>query len=133
MSLSINKALEEFFQRPCLAALTTLHQDGSPHTSFVWYEWDGGAFLVSTRMHRQKAKNLERDPRISLAVYDPDDVTRWFAASSKAELRSENANALIDRLSRRYDGKSGSRFFADDRVIVRLVPERIIGEGWERP
>jgi hypothetical protein len=51
--------------------LTTLNEDGSPHVTPVGALWVDGAFWFQTGTTR-KGRNVERDPRCSLAVSVPD-------------------------------------------------------------
>ena len=43
--------------------ITTVKQDGSPHTMVVWGLWMDGAFLFSTGRQSRKARNLAKNPR----------------------------------------------------------------------
>ena len=47
--------------------LTTLNEDGSPHVTAVGALWIDGAFWFQTGT-THKARNVERDPRCSIAV-----------------------------------------------------------------
>jgi hypothetical protein len=48
--------------------LTTLNEDGSPHTTAVGAVWLDGAFWFQTGAGTRKHRNVDRDPRCSLAV-----------------------------------------------------------------
>ena len=48
--------------------LTTLNEDGSPHVTPVGALWLDGAFWFQTGSGTRKARNVERDPRCSVAV-----------------------------------------------------------------
>ena len=48
--------------------LTTLDADGAPHTTGVGAEWVDGAWWFETGRSTRKGRNVERDPRCSLAV-----------------------------------------------------------------
>jgi PPOX class probable F420-dependent enzyme len=72
--------------------LTTINADGSPHVTPVGALWLDGAFWFQTGAGTRKSRNVERDPRCSIAVSirdadvvvegdatlvtDPDDVAR---------------------------------------------------------
>jgi PPOX class probable F420-dependent enzyme len=48
--------------------LTTVNEDGSPHVTPVGAMWMDGAFWFQTGSSTRKARNVERDPRCSVAV-----------------------------------------------------------------
>lgn len=48
--------------------LTTLNEDGSPHVTAVGALWLDGAFWFQTGSGTRKHRNVERDPRCSVAV-----------------------------------------------------------------
>jgi PPOX class probable F420-dependent enzyme len=63
-------------ERPVVAAMSTRLPSGFAQTQAVWYEPDGNDVLVSTTRERQRGRNLEADPRVTLLVIDPGDSTR---------------------------------------------------------
>lgn len=48
--------------------LTTLDEDGAPHTTGIGAEWHQGTWWFETGRTSRKGRNLARDPRCSLAV-----------------------------------------------------------------
>ena len=48
--------------------LTTLNEDGSPHVTAVGALWLDGTFWFQTGAGTRKCRNVERDPRCSVAV-----------------------------------------------------------------
>jgi PPOX class probable F420-dependent enzyme len=109
------------------ATVATVMPDGSPEATLVWIETDGTYIYLNTAFPRLKARNLERDPRVAITVYDcnrPYDEV--LAIRGTAELILEGANEHIDKLSRMYEGKPFEDWRADHtRVIVKITPERI--------
>ena len=55
------------------AALTTLFPDGQPQTQMMWVDADDEHILINTEVHRAKYKNIERDPRVTVVVFDADN------------------------------------------------------------
>lgn len=105
------------------AAVATLKEDGTPQTSIVWVDTDGEAVLVNTTNGRAKGRHLRRDPRVSVSVFDAENPYRYFEVEGRAELVDEGADEHIHMLSRKYNGEDFSGPM--DRVIVRVVPERV--------
>jgi PPOX class probable F420-dependent enzyme len=73
------------------AALTTLLPDGHPQTQVMWVDADDDHLLINTEVHRQKYKNVERDPRVTLTVWDREDLYRFV------EVRGEVVGITRDR------------------------------------
>jgi PPOX class probable F420-dependent enzyme len=108
------------------ATVATVMPDGSPEATLVWIETDGTYIYFNTAMHRLKARNLTRDPRVAIVVYDcSEPYSDVLAIKGRAEMIHEGANEHIDKLSRAYEGKPFAFRPAEKRVIVKVTPERI--------
>jgi hypothetical protein len=80
--------------------LTTLNEDGSPHTTAVGAIWLDDTFWFQTGFVTRKARNVARDPRCSLAVSvrDADVVVDGAAALvTEAEDVARAAKAWADQ------------------------------------
>jgi PPOX class probable F420-dependent enzyme len=110
--------------------VTTLRDDGSPHSTVVWVDEEDGSILFNTAYSRAKPRELERDPRASVVVLDAQDGYRWVAVSGTVTLTTDGANDDIERLSWKYDGHP-FRALGDGetRVTARVTPERVQGYG----
>jgi PPOX class probable F420-dependent enzyme len=108
------------------AAVATLNEDGSPHTSVVWIARDGDTVLFSTTAGRQKGRNLARDPRISLTVIDAQNPYHSVDIRGTAELIEDRDKSLPRRLSRKYLGEDPPAE-PDDvvRLIIRVAPQKV--------
>ncbi|HRW39061.1 MAG TPA: TIGR03618 family F420-dependent PPOX class oxidoreductase, partial [Aquihabitans sp.] len=65
------------------AALTTLMADGQPQTQMMWVHADDDHVLINTEVHRQKFKNVERDPRVTVTVVDADNAYKYVEARGR--------------------------------------------------
>ena len=110
---------------------TTLRADGSPHTTIVWVDEDNGDVMFNTARGRAKAKHLERDPRASVLMVDPNDSFKYVTVSGRAELTEDGADAHIDHLAKKYLGvdEYPYRNPSETRVIVRVKPEKVSASG----
>ncbi len=59
------------------AALTTLLPSGHPQTQVMWVDANEQHLLINTEVHRQKYKNIERDPRVTLLIRDEENPYRY--------------------------------------------------------
>jgi PPOX class probable F420-dependent enzyme len=120
-------------EKPFAAVVTTLRADGSPHSTVVWADTSDGLPAFNPARGRAKPRHLERDPRVSLLVVDPQDQYKWIAVSGRAELTEDGADAHIDRLAKKYLGKDEYPFRKPDevRVTVRIHPEHVDSSGFD--
>ena len=120
-----------FLQQPFVGEVTTLRDDGSPHTTVVWVDTDTDVVTFNTAVGRAKERYLRKDPRVSLIVVDPEDPYKWVALHGKAELTTNGADAQIDKLAKKYVGQDEYpwRKPEEQRITVRIHPERIEATG----
>jgi len=104
------------------AAIATIGEDGTPQTSIVWVDTDGEHLVFNTMNERAKGRNLRRDPRIGVSVFDAESPYRYFEVEGTAELDTTGADEHIEQLSQKYGGVGYGK---GDRVIVRVKPKRI--------
>ncbi|HLM36545.1 MAG TPA: PPOX class F420-dependent oxidoreductase [Gaiellaceae bacterium] len=123
----------EFLEQPFVGTVTTLRNDGSPHSTIVWVDTGTDEVLFNTAVGRAKERHLRKDPRVSLLVVDPEDTYRWLAINGNAELTTEGADAQIDKLAKKYLGQDEYpwRNPEEQRVMVRIRPERVEGYGFD--
>jgi PPOX class probable F420-dependent enzyme len=118
-------------ESPYVGVVTTLREDGSPHSTIVWVDVEGDRVAFNTARGRLKPKNLERDGRASLVMVDPGDPYRWVSVSGPAEMTEDGADAQIDKLAKKYIGKDQYpwRNPEEKRVKVLIEPDKITASG----
>jgi PPOX class probable F420-dependent enzyme len=111
--------------------VTTLRQDGSPHSTIVWVDVVDGKPAFNTARGRAKPRHLERDPRASLLMVDPNNAYKWVAVSGRAQMTEEGADDQIDKLAKKYLGQDSYpwRNPEETRLKVVIEPERIEANG----
>jgi PPOX class probable F420-dependent enzyme len=73
MPQRIPDSFRDLFKKRTYASLSTLMPDGSPQVTPVWCDIDGDLVVINTVRGRQKEKNMRRDPRVAVAIIDPDN------------------------------------------------------------
>jgi len=124
---------KHFLEQPFVGTATTLREDGSPHATIVWVDLEDGVVSFNTATGRAKPKHLEKDPRASILVVDPNDTYKWVAVDGPAELTTDGADAQIDKLAKKYLGKDEYpwRNPEEQRLKVRITPEHITSSGFD--
>ena len=129
-TIELNDAQKALLDQPLYAVVTDLMPDGSPHPTVIWVDHDGRHLTFNTAHGRVKTRNLERDPRVSVIVFDPANAfQRTLTVRGRAELIDEGADAHIDRLAKKYTGQDRYPWRRPDerRVSVRVIAEKISG------
>ncbi len=127
MKMIFDATVRKILDGKNFATVATLRPDGGPQTSVVWTKRDGDTVLFSTTAGRQKARNLARDPRISISVFDLDNPYMSVEIRGTAELIGDPEKRLPVELSHKYLGVDPPQEQPDEtRLIVRVVPDRII-------
>ena len=108
------------------AVLTTLMPDGQPQTQMMWVHADDEHVLINTEVHRQKFKNVERDPRVTVMVIDRENPYSYAEVRGRVveTVRGDEARADIDALSQKYLGQPYGTEIQSERVILKIAPDR---------
>ncbi|GAA0738130.1 PPOX class F420-dependent oxidoreductase [Dactylosporangium roseum] len=123
----MNDTLRELLDRRAFLVLSTINPDGAPQSSVIWAKHDGGDLVFSTIRGRRKTRNMERDPRVSLCVYDPANPYRYVEVRGTVSLTEEGGPELIQELSRAYGGQPFTEPVPGvTRVVCRVSATKII-------
>ena len=129
--------MSEFLAEPRNCMLGTTNKDGSPQLTPVGFLWDGTAFYIIADKRRHWVKrNLNRDPRLSLAVDQGDDY-RAVVATGKAEIRDHDIWDKTEKILVKYFGPDTGMTYTkrlklqrhEHQVLVVLNPDRISSWG----
>lgn len=128
MSQSIPDKYRDLFAKRAFASLSTLMPDGSPQVTPVWVDLEGDLVIVNTAHGRQKDKNMRRDPRVAMAIIDPENPYRYLEIRGRvAEITEEGADAHIDKMAKKYLGadKYPYRQPSETRVMFKIQAQRV--------
>lgn len=132
MAATIPEKYQDLFQKKAFANLATLMPDGKPQVTPVWCDFDGKHVLVNSAKGRVKDRNMRRDPRVSLALVDPDNPYRYLQLQGRVvEITEAGADQHIDHLAKKYLGvdKYPNRQPGEVRVIYKIEPDRAQSMG----
>ena len=109
------------------AALTTLLPSGHPQTQVMWVDANEQHLLVNTEVHRQKFRNVEHDPRVTIMIWDKEDPYRFVEVRGEVveKVKGPEARKHIDELSQKYRGTPYPQTrIRSERVMLRIAPLR---------
>jgi PPOX class probable F420-dependent enzyme len=121
---------------PRTAKAATVRQDGRPHIAPVWFDLDGEDLIFTTWHTTVKARDLRRDPRISLCVDEERPPFSFVLIEGTAALSDnvDDVRAWATRIAARYMGNMrakayGARNGVPGELLVRVSPTRVIAQS----
>lgn len=132
MPQMIPQQYQDLFQKKAFAHLATLMPDGRPQVTPVWCDFDGTHVRINSAKGRVKDRNMRRDPRITLAIQDPDNPYRYLEVRGRVvDITEEGADAHIDSLAKKYLGVDTYPYRrpGEVRVIYKIQPEHCSSMG----
>jgi PPOX class probable F420-dependent enzyme len=120
MSLELEPIPAELFAGGHVVHLATLRADGAPQSRPVWTIVHDGDVVFFTQPSSPKARDIARDPRVSLSATHKRNPYRsaWVRGRIGRLVEGEEALRIIDAISDAYIGKpfpmrSGTVFVVD--------------------
>lgn len=110
------------------AFVATLMNDGSPQITPTWVDLEQNTILVNTAEGRVKHKNVSRDPRVAVSVFDHNNPYNMVSIRGRViEQTRKGADEHIDKLAKKYFGvdKYPFRSPSETRIILKIKPEKI--------
>ena len=120
--------LVALLRTPAICYVATVMPDGSPQLTQTWVDTDGEHVVVNIVQGMQKARNLERDRRVTVAVSAPTAPSSYYQVrGTVVEMTSEGGAASIEALSHKYTGGPYAWYGGRDqvRLIVKVEAEHI--------
>jgi len=111
-----------------LATVVTLMPDGQPQALLTWVDSDGEYVLVNTEPQRQRARNIRRDPRITVLIHSDADPWDWSEVRGRVveTVDGSEAREHIDKLSRKYVGTDyRNPIGPQGRVILKIAADKV--------
>jgi PPOX class probable F420-dependent enzyme len=126
--MTLPDALLSLLRAPSPCFVATTMPDGSPQLTQTWVDTDGKHVVINTVEGFQKVINLRRDPRVSLNVCDPDDITRYFEVRGRVvDITKEGGTEHIEALAQRYTGRPYAWYSGRDqvRLVVTIAADKV--------
>ena len=110
------------------ANVATLMPDGSPQVTPVWIDRDGDTIILNGTRSRQRTRNLKRDPRVAICIYDQNNPYSNVAIRGRVVgITETGAEDHIDKMHMKYHGTPKYPYHnpKDPRVLLRVEAARI--------
>ena len=128
--------VQRFLATKQIALLATVRADGAPLAMPMWFLHDAATLTMISVEGTQKVRNLRRDPRVCVVAEaggGGEDI-RGVTVLGRAEFLADGPErrALAERFHEKYPRLAslwGSRAMPANRVMFRIVPERVKSWG----
>ncbi len=131
--VTLTEKAKKLIDSPNLASVATLMPDGSPQVAPVWVDREEDIIVLNRTLNRQGYRNLQRDPRVALCIYDRNSTgVRVLIRGRVIEMTEEGASEHADKMSLKYTGNPKYQNYennTDARVIIRIEPEHLTDGG----
>ena len=127
----LNTRAEQRLQDELIIWLTTVTPAGQPHTSAVWFWWDGEDFLVYSKAGTARTRNIKSNPLVSLNLDGDGQGGSVVTIEGRARLDPDApAPPEVSEYVEKYRQKIASyswtpqSFAADYPIPIRITPTR---------
>jgi PPOX class probable F420-dependent enzyme len=113
-----------------VAVLGTVGASGRPQLSGVWFLADGETVRLSLNTERQKVKNLQANPKVSLLIFG-ESPYKYLELRGDAEISDDPDYEFADQVGAKYGGADLRERDnpGDTRVVITIHPQRVIAWG----
>ena len=112
-----------------VAVLGTIGASGRPQLSGVWFLAEGDTVRISLNTTRQKVKNLQANPKVSVIIFG-DPPYRYVELRGDAEITPDDDYEFADKVGAKYGADLRTRDNpGDKRVVDTIHPQRVVAWG----
>jgi PPOX class probable F420-dependent enzyme len=119
--------VQKLLSEPNHAVVSTLNSDGTVLNTVAWIDVENGSVAVNSAKGRKWPTNLQRDPRITVLVYEQDNPLNYVEIRGRANATTDGADEHINALSKKYIGQDEYPFRqpGEERIKFVIEPEHI--------
>jgi PPOX class probable F420-dependent enzyme len=119
--------VQKLLSEPNHAVVSTLNRDGSVHNTVAWISAEDGTVAVNSARGRKWPANLERDPRVTVVVYEQGNPYNYVEIRGSATATGEGADAHINALAKKYIGQDEYPFRqpGEERIKFVIAPDHV--------
>jgi PPOX class probable F420-dependent enzyme len=114
-----------------VGVLGTIGASGRPQLSAVWFLAEDDTVKISLNTTRQKAKNLQAEPKASFLIFDPENPYKYIELRGDAEVTPDDDYAFANKVGAKYGGADLRERDqpGETRVVVTIKPARVVAWG----
>jgi PPOX class probable F420-dependent enzyme len=124
--------LNGYLAQARIAVVVTQSPSGYAQITPNWFNWDGKRLSVSTTKERLKYKNLSRNPKLSVLIYEEPMAANYVTLRGEVEIQDDDGIWTPTRaiLGRHLDADKADAYIermksTEQRVLLWLAPEQM--------
>jgi PPOX class probable F420-dependent enzyme len=127
MSTLTDPEVHKLLSDPNYAVVSTLNEDGSILSTVVWVSADDEKAYVNSAVGRQWPTNLERNPNVTVLVYEDGNPYNFVSIRGTATATTDGADEHINALAKKYIDKDEYPFRqpGEQRVKFDIAPDSV--------
>lgn len=124
--------IQAFLDVARIAYLSTIDNQGYPHTVPVWFAPDDGTLIFNSGKNRARLIHIQANSKVAVTIGGNSGDSEGFLIKGDATIEVDPSHAQLMQIARRYilDEKALNGFLKnteqEERVILRLTPTKII-------
>ena len=117
----------DLLQSTTVITVATIGPKGEPQNNPVWFGWDGSHIRFSLTKGRQKYRNLVREPRIALSIFDPTNPGRYLEVRGVVRIEEDTDRRFVNSMAKKYLNEDVYSWDqpGDERVTITIEPQHI--------
>jgi PPOX class probable F420-dependent enzyme len=123
MSTLTDPEVKNLLDNPNYAVVSTHNEDGSILSTIIWVGADDEKVELNSAVGRRWPTNLERDPRVTVLVYEANNPYNYVEIRGTATSTTEGADEHIDGLAKKYLGQDEYPFRQPSEQRIRFDVE----------
>jgi len=124
--------IRTFLDVPRIAYLSTIDNQGYPHTVPVWFSPDGDILIFNSGKNRARLKHILTNSKVAVTIGGNIGDPEGYLIKGEGVIEEDPINIKLEQITRRYilDESSLNGFLAsvkqEERIILRLTPTKVI-------
>ncbi|HET9476259.1 MAG TPA: PPOX class F420-dependent oxidoreductase [Dehalococcoidia bacterium] len=129
---------ERFLRGRRVGVLATISADGTPVLTPIWYLYRRGLLLVRTGKESVKARNIQRDPRVTVCVQDERPPYASVTVYGRAAIGPDRGGLIVEIARHYLGGIAGAAYVRgvaegvqqSAEITIAVTPERVLTQDF---
>jgi general stress protein 26 len=128
--MTFDAAVREFLKNPYVARMSTIDENGYPHTVPLWFDVDGDDLVVMGERRTRKTGHIKANPKGSLSIGGGTGEIGGYLFKGEFTLEEDPEDYWMQRITRRYEpNEEGEKHIVEwtalDIIVYRLHVQKV--------
>src|SRR5579872_4923794 len=116
------KQMDDLLRGPHIARVAKIDEEGAPHVTPAWYDWDGKSIFLVGRKKSSWVNHIQKDPRVTVLIDEVGPPEFKIVLKGKGEIVETDWYEIARRMSIHYFGnETGLSYIEESRDQPRQV------------